>query len=544
MPFIRSALLKFRPLLVCLISLAASSGLFFLGSMMGYEEFRGGYAVLSTDADVDDRELNSLLNDENVFAGDAVCESSQIVMLDAFSSIETVPLDKYFLRIYPFDPRNDGYAEKLKAVFVKDNKRFVYIPVAANNWSPSSLNRQLSLLLGDIHYNVRYYGIGRPLYLFFAMYAAASVCLLIICYVKKKSHHGMLKIIVLLPVFCPLAFFGAPGLACAALFIALFILIKDPLTGMTSSVNLRLKLNSAGKFKDIIIPVLRRSLQYKYYALMLFFFAAAFAVIIIFSQLKFLFLALVFVTALAVFIFTVKISAINNGKHRKFSPVAIIKRGIPEFAFSVYMLPFAAAVLVTIIFAPFMSGSYISNNKFDAFVEEDDYLKHLAFQSTFSTRPVGSHADLRADRKDFFYDTDGLPSVKITAADQTDIISDFPPFPDQLKNLMDFFHNVNSGQKTNTGVNITGSLIAGRLFSIKLAEMTSLLALLLFIAAGFIFKRINDNSANTGFSGYKKILLKFRMKYINWNKTLLYNVRSQKSRRNGTAPDRLKIKDA
>ena len=559
----RSVLLKFRPLLVCLISLTAFAGLFFAGSMIGYEEFRGGYAVLSTDVSVDDRKLNSILNDEYAFAGKAVCESSQIVMLDNFNSMEIVPLDKYYSRIHSFDPRNDGYAGKLKNIFIKDGRRFVYIPVAAGSWNTSSLNKYLASLLGDIHYNVRYYGIGRPLYLFFAMYAAASLLVLIICCVKRKSHNGIFKAAALIPIFSPLAFFGASGLACAALFLALFVLMREPLSDLASPGDARLKdITRAassfpaayGKtfkqtrltafFKEIVIPSLRKSLQYRYYALMLFIFAAAFAVIIIFSQLNILFVLAVFAAAFAVFFFTLKILSIDNGKHRKFTPVMIIKRGIPDFAFSVYMLPFAAAVLITIIFTPFMSGSYISNNKFDSFVEEGDYHEHLAFQSSFSTRPIGSSAGFRADSDGFFFDTDGLPSMKVTASNQSENLHEFPPFPVQLKELMDFFHNVNSGQRTNIGIDITGALVAGRLFSIKFAELMSLLVLLLFIGAGFIFKRINDDSLHISFSNFKRIFHKFRMRYINWNKTLLYNGRSQKSLRGGTVPDRRKIKDA
>jgi len=543
---IRSVLLALRPIFACLLSLTVSAGLFFAGMSMGYEEFHGGYAVLSADASVDDRVLNSILNDEFAFAGTAVCESSQTVMLDAFNSIETVPLDKYFSRIYPFDPRNDGYAEKLKRIFLKDGKRFVYIPIAPGDWNTASLNKKFALLLGDIHFNVRYYGIGSPLRLFFAMYAAASLLMLIICFIKKKSHNGLLLIAAVVPVFASLAFLGAPGIACAALFIALFILFRQPLSEFASSGDLRLKLkaNHAKNFKDIIIPALRLSYRYKYYSLLLFIFAAAFTAIIIFSRLNLLFILAVFAAALAVFFITAKIFSVNSGMHRKFNPVMIVKRGIPDFTFSHFVLPFAAAVLITIVIAPFMSGSYISNNKFDTFVEEYDYREHLAFQTSFSTRPLGSPADLRAADHTFFIDTDGLPSMKIAAPAQSDILSEFPPFPNQLKELMDFFHNVNSGQRTNTGPGITGTLIAGRLFTIKFAEMISLLVLLIFIALGFIFKKIIDNSLYISFSNFKRNFHKLRIRYINWNKTLLYNGRSQKGRLIGAVQDRRKIKDA
>jgi len=53
-----------QPLLIILVSLSVSLALLYLGSLMGYEEFKGGYAVLSTDVSIDDRTLIALLNEE------------------------------------------------------------------------------------------------------------------------------------------------------------------------------------------------------------------------------------------------------------------------------------------------------------------------------------------------------------------------------------------------------------------------------------------------------------------------------------------------
>jgi len=520
MSFFRAVLFKNRYLFICLISLSASAALFFLGSSMGYEEFRGGYAVLSADESVDDRELISLLNKDHVFTGDAIGESSQTVMFDNFDFIETIPLDKYFSRIYSFDPRYDGYAEKLKDVFVKDGKRFVYLPLKAGNWNTVFLDNQFALLLGDIRFNIDYYGIGRPLYLFFIMYAAASVFLFIICCIKRKSHHGVLKIIILVPVFFSLAFFGTSGLVCAGLFIALFILLKEPLSEFAlydKKSSFKSKFQSGRILKDIIIPN-------RYYLLSLLIFAAAFAVIVIVSQLKLLFLLAVFITALLVFFISLKILSLDGGKHRRFSPVMIIKRTSPEFVFSVYMTPFAAVALLSFILVPNLSGSYVSDNKFDAFIEEQDYYAHLAYQSSFSGRPLGKTGDLPPEKSAFFFDTDGLPSMKITAVNNYEKLNNFPPFPGQLRDLMDFFHNVNSGERANS--------VSGKdgLIENKIKDIIPLLVLLIFIFTGFIIKKENDYSADINFSRFQGIVQKFRMKYINWNKPLVYNSRSQKRR--------------
>ena len=544
MSFFRSFLLNNRALIIGLISLILSAALFFLGSLMGYEEFRGGYAVLAVDISVDDRMLNSSLNEELAFSGDVISESNQFVILDNFDSFEVIPLDKYHTRIFSFDPRNDGYAEKLRKVFVDNDKRFFYIPLKAGNWNAITLDKQFASLLGDIPFTAEYFGIGRPLFLFFGMYAAAAVCMLIICLLMKKYHHGVFDIIALVPVLFSLAFFGAPGIVCAALFIALFIMLKEPFSELVSAKSpLKNKLKSINKsgknrfklyFKDIIIP-------YRFYFLITALFAAAFVFIAIFSQLKVFFLLVVFFTAFAVFLFSLKLISLEGGKHRKFIPVMIIKSSLPEFTFPVYMLPFAASAVLTMFFIPYMSGSYVSNYKFDTFIEEQDYLAHLAFQSSFSVRPLGKNAGLqsapaaelqtgeggegtsqsggpnRSVMPAFFADTDRLPSLKVAKSGHAEKYSDFPPFPGALKDLMHFFHNVNSGEKTNSDSPSGEGLISNRF-----KDIISLLVLLLFILTGFIFNRNNNNSADKTYSKFKGIFQKFRVKYINWNKTSLY----------------------
>jgi len=182
MSFFRSVLLA------SLISLLAALVLLFIGSAMGYEEFRSGYAVLITDDSIDDAVILSRLESGDIiFGGSPISESSQWVLLDEFDSIKKVPLDQFSSRIFPFDPRNDGYAGKLRDVFVRDGKRFVYVPLFAGNWKANFLNKKFNELMGDIPFSVEYYGISRPLALFFIVYAAASVSFLSCVMRKEKS---------------------------------------------------------------------------------------------------------------------------------------------------------------------------------------------------------------------------------------------------------------------------------------------------------------------------------------------------------------------
>jgi hypothetical protein len=497
MSFFRSVLLA------SLISLLAAIGLLFIGSAMGYEEFRGGYAVLITDDTIQDEAILSRLESGDLFfGGSPVSESSQWVLLDEFDSIKRIPLDQFSSRIFPFDPRNDGYAGKLRDVFVRDGKRFIYLPLFAGNWKANFLDKKFNELMGDIPVSVEYYGIGRPLSLFFIVYAAASVILLIMCYVKRKVHRSIVNIIPMIPVLSSLGFFGAAGIGSAALLFALFIMLKEPLNDL---VNPPPSIKKGKDFKTIYKEIIA---PYKFYWLFVPVFAAALSILVIFSQLKVLFLIAVTIASFAVFFFSLKIVIFSGVEHKRFNPLMIVRRRFPEFVFPMYILPFVIGAFLTMFFTPFMSGTYDSGNKFDAIVTEQDYYDHLTYQTSFSTRRLGGGEF--SSYPAFSFDTDGLILMNKTGTAQSVKLSDFPNFP--LKQLMDFFNNVNNGDIINSGKR-TG----------RIQENLSLLVLLLFIFPGLFFRGKDDDSNNGAFDNLKKNLGKLRSIGINWNNKLLYN---------------------
>jgi hypothetical protein len=496
MSFIRSVMLA------SLVSLLAALALLFLGSVMGYEEFRGGYALLITDDSIDDKVIRSHLESGEIFfGGSPVSESSQWVLLDEFDSIKRIPLDQYSSRIFPFDPRNDGYAGKLKEVFLRDGKRFVYVPLFAGRWRTNSLDKKFNELMGDIPFSVEYFGIGRPLALFFIVYAAASVILLALCYAKRKIHRNIVNIVPMVPVLSSLGFFGAAGIGSAALLYGLFILLKEPLNELVNPPPLTengQKFNSI--YKEIIAP-------FKYYWFFIPVFAAALSFLVIFSQLKILFLIAVTAASFAVFFFSLKIVSFSGVEHKRFNPLLIMRKRLPEFVFPMYILPFVAGAFFIMFFAPNMSGSYNTGRKFDVSISEQDYYEHLTFQTSFSTRQLGTSS---AAFPSFFVNTDGLVSMNKMSVSQSIKISDYPGFP--LKHLMEFFNNVNNGEIIDSGKS-TG----------KIQENLSLLVLLLFLFPGFLFRRKSENAYGEVSEGLKKNSGKSRLSGINWNNKLLYN---------------------
>jgi hypothetical protein len=428
------------------------------------------------------------------FGGAVISESSQWVLLDEFDSLAKIPLDEYSQRVSSFDPRNDGYAEKLRNMFVHGGRRFVYIPLKAGNSVPSLFEKQLKKLLGNISFTVTYYGRGRPIAIFLILFSAAALCLIIICCVQKKYQLLAAGVIPLLPLVS-LASFGAPGIAAAALLVGMSAMLREPLNELNTL--LRLPLAGAEKrrlfFKDIFEP-------YRLYWLTLPVFALAMGVIVFFSALPFLFVITVSIIFCGLFFFSIRTFSLLSGSHRRFIPVLIIKNRFPDFAFSVYMLPFVIAAFSAVLVTQSVSGALISSGNPGQMVNEQEYYDHLTFQSTFSVRqlgkPGGAYPSYRPDNS-------GLPGLDAHAVTEP-LYNDFPPFP--LKNIVSY----SSGD-------------AGRSTDIQLPGNVSLLILLVFIVPLFLQRRTVHFTQKNRFAVSGGFHLKLRHIGISRKKSLLYN---------------------
>jgi hypothetical protein len=416
-----------------------------------------------------------------------------------------IPLDEYSKRIEPFDPRNDGYADKLKKVFVRDGKRFVYLPFSAGNSAPSLLEKQVASLFGDVPFTVKYYGIGTPIKLFFLLYAAASACLLALCYAQKEKRRNAAFIIPLLPALASLAFFGACGIMAASLLLGCAVSLIAPLKELFKT--LRLQAKGAQRRKTLIKKVL---LPYKLNWCVLPLFAASLSAAVFFSRLTAFFITAVSIAVCALLGVSIVTFSQWRGRRARFAPVLIINRKLPDFAFSAYMLPLAFAALAAALLAPSMPGAAVSNEKFDHVINEKEYFEHLAFQSSFSARQLG--------KTDYGYpgyilDNDGLPSPD--SANNADFplqFDDFPPFP--LKDLMEILGGVSAGSGKIPGRGAGEGV-----------ENLSLLILPLFIVPGFFLKKKIFISLASRFPNVKKSE-KLAWTDIDRKKALLYNNRN------------------
>jgi len=433
MSFVRS--------LPIIIFIFGSVVLWTLGITLVPAEKRGAYAALVCGTDVPDREIRERLEAQGLTG--LVSESGQWVLLDSFGSIERISLDDYHARILPFDPRNDGYAEKLRSLFVRDDQRFIYIPLGSPVARTAGIEKKLAAALEDIPYSFYAPVAGRPSGLFLALFCLATIAFFIVRPLRSALRPHAACLIPLLPVIAPLALGGSTGFALASLLTGCAVLLAGP---CLEWFTLPRRYGAMPAVCWLLPPLL----------------IICYALLAAFSGLHPVFTLLVFAFFCGVMAFMLRalyhaaiahddsiIRSIffqrRNREHRRFSPVPILRRRSFTFAFSWAMLPFAAValVLVCVNFAisPSQPSVFPPLPSADA-VTEADYYTHYRFQSTFSYRTL--HTSLEDGMTQYELAPDGL--LGQTGDFSTQDTSVPPPFP--LGDLLQYLDTAGQGRGT------------------------------------------------------------------------------------------------
>jgi hypothetical protein len=339
----------------------------------------GAYAVLILDEALPDRQIRGLLSNNR-----AISESSQYVLLDDFSGLATVPLDEYPARLFPFDPRNDGYAERLRAFFVRDGKRFVYIPLGPG--AGDRLEKDLAAALGDIPFQLEYSGGGRPAGFYLLLLALAGAGAL---WLTRR-----LMLAPCVPVLAGLALAGPAGLAAAAFFMGLGALLRAPcgeyfMHRRYKKTGIPLGAGENRPLREILGPFKKRLFWTPL-------FGGALAACAVPGGVHPLLILGTGIGFAGIFLFSQwAVSRRGEGQdHVRFSPVLILK--VPAFnrEFSRSMLPYATAALLAIPLSLAVSGpaspdasSPLKNTPPP--IREAEYRAHAAFQAAFSFQPLG-----------------------------------------------------------------------------------------------------------------------------------------------------------
>ncbi|MDR2718791.1 MAG: hypothetical protein LBB89_12130 [Treponema sp.] len=420
--------MSFARSLPILVSILISAGLGALGVVLiPAAGARASYAALVCSEAVPDREIRERLENQG-FTG-LVSESGQWVLLDCFGGIEQIPLDQYQSRILPFDPRNDGYADKLRSLFVRDDKRFIYIPPGSLQPAQGAkIEQKLAAALEDIPYSFEYarrLETDRPALLFLILFFLAAAALFAIRPLRRALRPHAASLIPCLPALAPLAPGGAAGFALASLLAGCAAIIAGPC------------------LERFTMPQ-RRGLPPLLCWLLPPFLIICYVILAFFSSLPSLFTLPVMVFFGGILAFSLwsmspsGARALNgwrgkrwNPGHQRFSPVLILKPLSFNFAFSWAMLPFAAVSLVLtcagIIFS-LSSPAVFSTLPSAGAVTEADYYAHYRFQSTFSQRSLHT-AGAVENMGVYELAPDGLPGQIFNSSEKEVSLSGIPPFP-------------------------------------------------------------------------------------------------------------------
>ena len=448
-------------LVLTAISLLFSIGLWVWGYSPTPARLHGAYAVLAYSDNVPDREIIQSLENEG-FSG-LISESGQWVYLDSFGSIEQIPLDEINTRILPIDPRNDGYAAKLRSLFAMDGKRMVFIPV---NYTEPRYHRNLSAAMGDIPYTLEYARIEKtdkvPAGLLLVLFCLASAAFYFVRPLRSalRLHAGIL--LPCLPVLAPLSLGGAGGFALAALLAGFAVFLT-------------------GSRFDRFSPSGQRYMSRRF---LLPVFLVFYCLIAFLSSLPVIFSFLVLALFCGVFTASFQYAsrttygtasfdshsdtahAEKNYRppksplmfmrqhripgHQRFTPVMIINRRTYNFGFSLIMIPYTvAAILLALTVAAlprepgdgYLDGYQAASADFTflpaSTLSEEDFQNHFLFQSTFSQRSLfftpnfnSFNRDDIPDMGDFRLAPDGLPEPSVdTSPAEGSLLETIPPFP-------------------------------------------------------------------------------------------------------------------
>jgi len=389
-------------LLPVLLSALLALGIWIYGVLSLRTDVRtpgGGYAALVCGDSYSDHEIRGRL-DGGGLSG-LVSESDQWVLLDCFGGVEKIPLVEYPQRLLPFDPRNDGYAEKLRSLFVRDGKRFVYIPLGIN--SPERMETEIAQALNGISYSLEYAKPPpkRDFLLPLIAFSLTACAFFVIPALRRRLNAGLLSCLLALS---PLALGLAPGFSLVSLLAGFAALLAEPGRKAPFSTGRQSGYDLPGPFtaKWLLAAAL----------------IACYGFFSFFSGLPVLFTFFVLAAFCCLLLAAIRSGggAINGGviyggkitvkkmpaRSRRFMPVEIIsRRGAENYSFFPVMLP-SAVMALALAFAgfarpqpPSLPVMNISTPQSMAppagVVTEADFQEHYLFQTSFSSRALGKN---------------------------------------------------------------------------------------------------------------------------------------------------------
>jgi hypothetical protein len=409
-----------RGIFLCVIlSLSAGLGGLLCALALRIAPPEAGYAVLRFDEAVPDRRIGELLS---AVTEGYISESTQYVLLDDFGVLREIPLDRYAESVAPFDPRNDGYAEKLRSFFVRDGVRLFFVPLAAipgggagfTAGRGTAFGRRIAPLFAGIPFSVEYPGQGKPVLLWFVLAAAAGAGTLFLWKPRLPAAAS-------LPVLCALAPGGPPALALGAILGGFFFLLVEP----AGEFFVSLRRGGPGSPPRGRIAANLRPFRFRLalgaFLPVLYGAGCAAGGVPLFLGIA------VFAASLGLVLLSLLAESARGAglDHVRFLPVIIMKPSSPVPAFSRIVLTrflgAALAALLPLLF-PGLRPAAVPEPFAAALPSAEDYLRHAAFQAGFSWRPLGGG---EGPYRHYAAGEDGLLS-EVPGGEGA---PSFPPFP-------------------------------------------------------------------------------------------------------------------
>ena len=409
----------FRPS-IRIVFLSFLLGITVLLLFLFFNRNEGGetYGILTVDEAIPDRSIGGLLKAAG-FDG-YFSESSTVLYVDDFGQPKKLYLDRFREELEPNDPRDDGYAEKLRSFFVHGGRRYFYIPLG-DTVHQKQIVKDIGVALGIIPYSLEIITASRPVLIWFAFQLFASLIALVI-------SRDRLRFTLQIPIILAFAWLGLSGLIMAGILAGLWELLREPFGELFSP-------RPFGSFGERLRP-------YRYSFFWLFFF------IFLFTALCFIWTTPLIPVWVGFFCFFILecVSFIQIGRKRgrnlRFTPVLIITLPKRPNAFRFPTMVFAASSLLALVFFFFFPGvspdlSGRTPIDLQNFPSVSEYEEYMAFQASFSMLPLGAHQGeyFHNEYLQYYLGDDGL----IAGAKDSLSAWEIPAFP--LEKLTDFLLN-------------------------------------------------------------------------------------------------------
>jgi len=331
-----------------------------------------------------------------------ISESNQWVYIDDFEGPKSIPVKEYYSYIEPMDPRNDGYADIIKNIFVSDGVRRYFIPLTGlYPWnSADALVRKLEKAMADLKPTFRFSETAQTQVPWWLTGLVVSVCLVYTAYIFSEKR----EVVLVIPAALVLMNFGVGGILCTGILVVLQMTL--------------------GQFqKDMVIRFYNKEpihlMDYFHWYKGKLVFAAVFIFIYLISAYFYNIHWLIAAGALAVqgssglLYMLMRLQYYSDISHRYFLPIelysSIKKMSAPLRA----LLPFSVSAFVVLVLLRFLPGNGAIGTLNDSPpipLRIEQYQDHLNTQSHFSMKPLYSQESDGFSYNTYTLDSTGLLS--------------------------------------------------------------------------------------------------------------------------------------